>query len=46
MIGSVGVVLGVLMIIDNPDDLQFQLFMSEEEWAAWVGSDIAQTITV
>jgi hypothetical protein len=46
VIGTLGVILGVLMVIDTLDDLLFQLFMSEEDWAAWVGSDIAQTIAV
>ena len=46
VIGSLGVVLGVLMVIDTLDDLLFQLFTSEEDWAAWIGSDIAQTIFV
>ena len=46
VIGTLGVILGVLMIIDTLDDLLFQLFTSEEDWAAWVGSDIAQTIAI
>ena len=37
VVGSAGVVLGVLTIIDTLDDLLFQLFTSEEDWAAWVG---------
>ena len=46
VVGTLGVILGVLMIIDTLDDLLFQLFTSEQDWAAWVGSDIAQTIVV
>lgn len=37
VIGTLGVVLGALMVLDTLDDLLFQLFWNEENWAAWVG---------
>jgi len=44
VIGTLGVVLGALMVLDTLDDLLFQLFWNEEDWAAWVGADIARSI--
>ena len=46
VIGTLGVVLGVLMILDTLDDVLFQLFWNQDDWAAWVGADIARSIFV
>lgn len=46
VIGTLGVVLGILMVFDTLDDLLFQLFTNEEDWAQWVGGDIARSISV
>jgi len=46
VIGTLGVVLGVLMVLDTIDDVLFQLFWNEEDLARWVGADIAQSIVV
>ena len=44
VLGTLGVVLGALMVLDTLDDLLFQLFWNEEDWAAWGGADIARSI--
>ena len=46
VIGTLGVVLGALMVLDTLDDVLFQLFWNEEDWAGWVGADIARSIVV
>jgi hypothetical protein len=46
VIGTLGVVLGVLMILDTLDDVLFQLFTNQEDWTEWVGADIARSIFV
>ncbi len=46
VIGTLRVVLGILMVFDTLDDLLFQLFTNEEDWAQWVGGDIARSISV
>jgi len=46
VLGTLGVVLGALMILDTLDDLLFQLSWNEEDWAGWVGADLARSIVV
>jgi hypothetical protein len=46
VIGTLGVVLGVLMVLDTLDDVLFRLFTNEEDWAGWVGANIARSIVV
>jgi hypothetical protein len=45
VVGTIGVILGVLMFIDKIDDLLLiQFLRSEEKWSAMVGPELAEFI--
>lgn len=39
--GTIGIVIGILMILDEVDDLQVALFWTAEEWRHLVGQELA-----
>jgi len=40
-LGAIGIVVGIIMILDQVDDLLLPLFWNTEEWRQLVGRDLA-----